>query len=108
MPMTLLAAPGVFVDAESLLFTTQMLYIKIKKCFVLYFGTLLQKSMEHCLRPFICRMLGIQNQFLFVIKKAAIKSLKHRNTWAASSENVSSRVCDQVTFKPACSATETS
>ena len=28
--------------------------------------------------------------------------------WAASSENVSSRLCDQVTFKPACSATETS
>ena len=28
--------------------------------------------------------------------------------WAPSSENVSSKVCDRVTFKPACSATETS
>ena len=30
------------------------------------------------------------------------------NIWAPSSENVSSGVCDQITFKPACSATETS
>ena len=40
-------------------------------------------------------------------KKIELK-LNHKIIWAPSSENVSSRVCDQVTFKPACSSTETS
>ena len=30
------------------------------------------------------------------------------SVWALSSENVSTGVCDQLRFKPACSATETS
>ena len=44
------------------------------------------------------------------VLEAQLASLWRRwaNKWALSSENVSSEVCDRVTFKPACSATETS
>ena len=46
--------------------------------------------------------------FVNFVKKRLISVSSVSYIWAPSSENVSSKVCDRVTFKPACSATEAS
>ena len=58
-------------------------------------------------------LVSVPNLWLFILisrntSPCTFDSSKPVLIWAPSSEYVSSRVCDQLRFKPACSATETS